>query len=153
MYIFDGQNRVIILEPGVVEFSVKDLYSRWKDWVMINDNAKFSNTFSLVGGEPINQTGTQVISPYFFLINNWKLRPQESNHLLTINGNFLTLDGTNPIISTIGDFQVFVRTVLSVNSTTTSLESVINTIKNDLEIINQGLKNSSLFIPHKNNLT
>ena len=88
---------------------------------MIGDNAKYPNAFNVIGGEPINTDGSQVISPYFFFINGWKLRPQEANHQLTINGNLLSLDGTNPTIATLGGYEVFVRTILSVNSTSTTI--------------------------------
>lgn len=150
MYTFDGQNRIISLDLGVVELEVIDMYSRWKEWVSIGENAKFSNAFSVIGGEPINTDGSQVISPYFFFINGWKLRPQEANHQLTINGNLLSLDGTQPTIPTLGGYEVFVRTILSVNSTSIStgvgsldLQPVID----NQNIINENVKKASILVP------
>lgn len=125
MYQFDGQNRIISLNLGVIDFEVIDLYSRWKEWVSSSDNGKYARAFTVVGGEPISTDGSQVISPYFFFDNSWKLRPQEADHQLTINGNLLTIDGTQPTIPTLGGFNVYVRTVLSVNSTTTSVSNTL----------------------------
>ncbi len=125
MYTFDGQNRIISLDLGTVDFEVGDLYSRWKDWVSVSDNAKYANAFNVIGGEPIDTYGSQVISPYFFFVNGWKLRPQEASHQLTINGNLLSLDGSQPTIATLGGFEVFIRTVLSVNSTTTTVSNTL----------------------------
>lgn len=122
MFEFDGINRIISLDLGVVDFEVIDLYSRWKEWVL-DENAKFPNAFSVVGGEPINSDGSQVISPYFFFINGWKLRPQEADHNLTIDGNLLSIDGRQPTIGTLGNHSVNVRTILSVNSTTTTVDT------------------------------
>lgn len=127
MYSFDGQNRIVSLDLGVVDFEVIDLYSRWKEWASTSDNAKYASAFRTVGGEPINTDGSQVVSPYFFFDNNWKLRPQENDHQLTINGNLLTVDGSQPTIPTLGGFDVYVRTVLSVNSTTTSVSTTLTT--------------------------
>lgn len=124
MYSFDGQNRIVSLDIGVLNFDVNDLYSRWKDWVLA-DNAEYANAFNTIGGEPISSDGSQVISPYFFFVNGWKIRPQEADHQLTITGNLLSLDGTQPTIQTLGDFDVYVRTILSVNSTTTSVSNTL----------------------------
>lgn len=125
MYTFDGENKLIILSEGVIEFDAKDLYSRWKEWCGSLDNAKYVQAFNAVGGEPVNPSGTQIISPYFFLINGWKIRPYEANHQLTINGNLLSLDGSNPVVKTLGNYNVFIRTLLSVNSTTTSVNGQV----------------------------
>lgn len=147
MYQFDGQNRIISLNLGVVDFEVSDMYSKWKEWASIGSNAKFANAFNVVGGEPINPEGTQVISPYFFFINGWKLRPQEAPHQLTINGNLLSLDGTQPTIPTIGGFEVFVRTLLSVNSTTTSVNTNLQTLIDNQNIINENVRKASILVP------
>jgi len=128
LYTFDGENRIISLDPGVTSFGVIDLYSKWKEWVIVADNAKYPKAFFTIGGEPINSDGSQVISPYFFLDNLWKVRPQETDHELVILGNLLTPDGAPPTVATIGGFSVYVRTVLSVNSTTTSIEGGAGTV-------------------------
>ncbi len=118
MISFDGPNRVVVIDFGVVEVSAIDIYSLWKQWVTQSDNAKYLQAFSAVGGEPINSSGSQSISPYFFFVNGWRLRPHEADHQLTINGNLLTDDGSQPTVPTIGNFQVFVRAVVSSNATT-----------------------------------
>lgn len=125
MFSYDGENKIITLTlplvDGEASFKAIDLYSDWKEWLLLGDNAKWLPAFSVTGGEPINPSGTQVISPYFFLINGWKIRPQEEEHLLVADGNLLTDNGANPFIKTLGDFNVLTRTILSVNSTTTTI--------------------------------
>lgn len=103
---FDGPNKLIILPTAVYTIDVKeDLYEPWKEWVLLNDNSKYLQAFSAVGGDPIG--GANIIFPYFFLINGWKIRPHEANHVLTVTGAVLTdVDGVSPFIPTIGAYNV-----------------------------------------------
>ena len=104
---FDGSNKRIIIENGITDVDFVDIYSDWKDWVLIGDNSKYLQAISVVGGDPI--TGIISLGSTFFLENDWKIRPDESNHFLTINGNVYARDGTNPIVSTLGTYQVTVE--------------------------------------------
>ena len=117
MFSFDGLNKLITLDFGIAEFEVQDMYSAWKEWVHISDNAKWLGAFISIGGESIG--GGQSISPYFQLINNWKIRTYEANHLLTVIGNLITEDDSNPFLPTLGNFNVSVRSVVTSNSLTT----------------------------------
>lgn len=107
---FIGETKVIQLTPGITEINVTDMYSRWKDWVQINDNAKFLPAFRVVGGEPT--IGSNRISPYYFLMNGWRLRPQEANHTLTIDGILIVDGGGDPYLSTIGTYNVRIKAVM-----------------------------------------
>ena len=49
---FDGENKRILVNEGVTDISVKsDIYSNWKEWMQVRENAKylpalfFHNTF------------------------------------------------------------------------------------------------------------
>ena len=64
---FDGVNRLIIAVSGTITLDTANIYSRWKEWVAIEDNSKFLNAFSVVGGDP-TVTG-QFMTSYFFLEN------------------------------------------------------------------------------------
>lgn len=108
-YIFDGPNKLIILTPGTVTFSVTDLYSRWKDWVATSDNSKYLTAIRSIGGDPIG--GGQNVSGFFFLntVDGWRIRPQEATHELKVVGNLYSEDPNIPIFTpTLGGFTVTV---------------------------------------------
>lgn len=106
-YTFDGPTRVISLTSGTVAADVRDLYSRWKDWVG-SGAAQWLPAFATVGGEPV---GTGVfITTYLFLTNGWRVRPQEAEHRLEVTGGvLLTDDGDDPILPTLGTYNVLVQ--------------------------------------------
>lgn len=48
---FDGVARTITVNPGVSNISVKeDIYSAWKEWVLLADNSAFLPAIRTVGG-------------------------------------------------------------------------------------------------------
>lgn len=104
---FDGASRIIteISTGGDNSLDAREIYSEWKEWVTLSDNAKFLPAFSVIGGEP---TGPgQNAGSFFFLTNGWRLRPAELNHALTISGNLLVEGGVgSPIVNTLGAFNV-----------------------------------------------
>ena len=102
---FDPANKRIILDTTYVE--AIELYSRWKEWVQLSDNAKYLPAFSTVGGEPLG--GSIFVSQYFFLLNGWRIRPMEANQTLIIEGNLSVLGGGNPVVPTLGTYQVLVQ--------------------------------------------
>lgn len=111
-YWFDGTAKVITLSPGTTSFSVVDLYSRWKEWVLTGDNAKFEPAMRAVGGDPVSDTKS--LGATYFMINGWRIRPQEANHRLQISGNLYTDPaGSSPILSTLGNYSVIVELSVS----------------------------------------
>jgi hypothetical protein len=109
-YSFNGASKIISLTPGTISLDVKDLYSRWKEWVNTADNSKFEPAFSVVGGEPVDIANGIFVTSYYFLSNGWKIRPQEANHKLRVfNGVLLTVEGTDPFISTLGNYNVMIQ--------------------------------------------
>jgi hypothetical protein len=116
---FDGTARIITVVNGVIELSAADVYSWWKEWVRESDNAKFLEAFSTTGGDPIS--GTVNISSYFFLTNGWRIRPDETDHTLTVNGNLYVEGGVGfPFITTIDPWTVLVTLQVSPQSQTVS---------------------------------
>ena len=120
---FDGVNKKIIVNDAITELDIQiDLYSDWKEWLKTEDNSKFLIAMRTVGGDPT--TGTKKVSPYFFLMNGWKIRPQEADHTLTITGNLFVDDpgtyGYNLTIPTIGNYTV------TINLSTTSDAIVVS---------------------------
>lgn len=118
---FDGPNKLIIATTGTTTLDVQDVYSRWKDWMLLSDNAKFLPAFSnSVGGEPLG--GGAVVGQYFFIQNGWRIRPQEADHTLNVVGNIVPLPDTADVFApTVGTFQVLTNTTFS--SLTQALET------------------------------
>lgn len=103
-YTFDGPNKLVILTSGTTSFTVGDLYSRWKDWVLLSDNSKYEEAMGAIGGDPL--PGGSFLGVTYFLENNWKIRPQEANHHLVVTGNLYDRAGGSPFVSTVGSYNV-----------------------------------------------
>lgn len=103
---FNGSTKVITLTSGTTELDVVDLYSRWKDWVTAG-NANFIPAFDAVGGNAIDVSSGTAIPLYAFLINGWRLRPQEASHVLNVTGGVLLVSGGgDPFLNPLGSFVV-----------------------------------------------
>jgi hypothetical protein len=104
---FDGPNKLVIVENGITSLDFDaDIYSAWKRWIQLSDNFKYLQAIRVVGGDPT--VGLNALGSTFFFMNNWKLRPYEGNHELSINGNFYGEGGYNPLQPTIGSYNVLV---------------------------------------------
>ena len=66
---FNGTTKVISLSTGTTSLSVHDLYSRWKDWVLLSDNSKYAPAFTVVGGDSIDESAGTSVPLYAFLEN------------------------------------------------------------------------------------
>lgn len=106
MFTFDGVNKLIILDSGTTSFAVTDLYSRWKEWVILSDNAKFLPAFSSsLGGNALG--GGAFLGQYYFIQNGWTVRPQEASHALTVTGNIFPIpESAETFTPTVGAFNV-----------------------------------------------
>ena len=103
--VFDGPNKLISLASD--SLSVIDLWSRWCDWSAVSDNSKYLPAFKQVGGDPIDLTAGTSIPIYCFMQNGWKIKPQESNHTLSVTGGVLLVEGGgDPFVNTTGSFVV-----------------------------------------------
>ena len=116
---FDGTAKLVIINTGITEVSSADIYSWWKEWVLISDNAKYLSAFRTTGGDPVSAQVS--ISAYFFLTNGWKIRSWEGNHTLTVDGNLFVDGGAEfPFVPTIGNWTVLVTLQVSPQSQTVS---------------------------------
>jgi hypothetical protein len=119
---FDGPNKLIIATPGTTTLNVaEDIYSAWKQWSVLSDNLKYAQALRVVGGDPT--VGANRISGYFFLMNGWKLRPQEANHTLTIDGILLVDGGGDPFVSTLGAYNVRINQITPLQAETIAIDS------------------------------
>lgn len=122
---FDGENRLIRVNDNVTFLDVKeDLYSAWKRWAKESDNLKYPAAFRSVGGDPL--PGEKSLGSTYFLNLPWRIKPFEGNHTLTINGNLYEEDGSSPVTTTNGSYNVQVIQQVSslVDSTVQQLEEI-----------------------------
>ena len=92
-YTFNGPDALIHLNT-TGSFSVLDLYSRWKDWLLISDNTKYYQAFRYVGGDPT--VGADSLGITYFLMNGWRIDPVNVDHRLQVDGNLFTNEGDSP---------------------------------------------------------
>jgi hypothetical protein len=119
-YSFNGVSRVITITNQTV-MSVRDVYSRWADWMAQSDNAKYLPAFNPVGGQAIDAANGTSIPIYAFLQNGWKIKPQESNHTLSVNDGVLLVDGGgDPFVNPTGSFVVRINYQQPVQAITVS---------------------------------
>lgn len=89
---FDGENRLIIINDGITSIDVQtDIYSNWKEWISLEENTKYTQALSTVGGEPT--VAGQRLDVTYFLINGWKIKPYSGTYNLNIVGNIFDIDG------------------------------------------------------------
>lgn len=120
-YSIDGITKVISLTSGTTEMSVRDLWSRWVDWYLTNDNSKFLPAFTNVGGNDIDTVAGTSIPIYVFMQNGWKIKPQEANHTLVVNDGILLVEGGgDPFNNTSGSYIVRINYQQPVQAITVS---------------------------------
>jgi len=119
--LFNGPAREIAVISGTVELDAQiDLYSDWKEWVKDGDNSKYLPAFRTTAGDDIG--GGKAISPYFFIINNWVIRPADADHTLLIAGNLYSDPAANDIVvPATGAFTVNVVLERAVDAITTTV--------------------------------
>lgn len=70
--VFDGVNRLIYVSFGTTTLDIKtDVYSDWKEWTQIYDNAKYLAAIRTIGGDSLGNN--TYAGDIYFLINGWKL--------------------------------------------------------------------------------
>lgn len=114
---FDPTTRIIQVDQapvdGVVNLDVKvDLYSDGKeDWVSEANLITYPYPIRSVGGDPL--PGDKALGATFFLDSTWKIRPYEGSHVLNVNGNLYSEDGTSPFTPTVGSYNVTIISAVS----------------------------------------
>jgi hypothetical protein len=82
---FDGASKRIVLDGGLT-VSIRDIYSRWVDWLSVSDNSKYLPAFQTIADPP-------TVPLYATLLNGWLVRPLAGSYILTVNDGFLYVDG------------------------------------------------------------
>jgi len=111
-YTIDPANKRIVLDSTSV--TAKSIYVAWVNWVALSDNSKYLPAFRTAGGDDLG--GGLFIPPYYFLLNGWRIRPTEANQTLVIDGNLFVDGGGDPIVPTLGVFNVLVKSVVPVQA-------------------------------------
>lgn len=89
---FDGINRWILINDGVTDINVQtEIYSDWKEWVLLEDHLKYFPPLNTVGGEPT--IGAERLDVTYFLINGWKIKPYPGSYTLNLIGNIFDVNG------------------------------------------------------------
>lgn len=95
---FDGVNKLITIGPNTNLINVKkDIYSDWKEWVMLYNNAAFQPAVRVSGGDPIG--GGAFTGDVYFLINGWQIL---IDHSCTIDGVVYSDDYPSPFVQVTG---------------------------------------------------
>lgn len=106
-FTFDGDNLLIIAQDATDIDVQVDLYSDWKEWLKLSDNAKYPPAFDTDGGR--NTSPTELTGRNFFLRNDlgWRVRPHESDYEPRVIGNLFKADVTlDAVVPTLGGFTV-----------------------------------------------
>lgn len=99
-YTFSGTAKTITLSSGTVTLDLVDLHSRWKDWVAAG-NAGYPIAFRAVGGD------IPAIPLYLFLLDGWRVVPQQADHTLTVTAGIFEVDGGgDPFIDPAGSYKI-----------------------------------------------
>lgn len=123
-----GENKIITITDsnGDVTVTTKEIYSKWKEWVL--SNPQWVLAFRTFGNDPL---GSNLFAGDYYFLNNssgWRIKPEEKNHTLTISGNLFGEDQNLPIfVSTIGNYNVAIRQGFSSLAQTVSSSSSITT--------------------------
>lgn len=127
-FTFNGTTEIITPTDapvsGVIDIDVQDLYSRWVDWMLTSDNSKYQQAMRAVGGDPL--PGSKQLGLTYFLMNGWKIKPYEADHIFNLNGNLYSEDGTSPFTPTTGSYNVTIISSVSnlVDSTVQQLPEI-----------------------------
>lgn len=91
---FDGPNKLITVNPGEAIVNVKDdIYSSWKEWVMLEDYSKYDAALRTIGGDSVG--GGLYAGDMYFTINGWRI---VINEAVTINGIIYSDDYSTPFV-------------------------------------------------------
>jgi len=110
---FDGANKRIILSSSST--SASEIWTEWVKWLDLDTtNTKWLPALKQVGGDDLGSG--LLIPPYMFLLNGWRIRPMESSHLLVITGNIFVDGGGQPVVNTLGAYNVSVQYTVPVQA-------------------------------------
>jgi len=136
--VFDGPNLYVKI-PSIGSFDVQEnLYSAWKEWLSLGDNAKFPPAFDTTGGDAVG--GGQEIAPYFFCRNDlgWRIKMPEEDGEINLVGNLFPRDPNILLFEQTSGYDAFLRLEVSTRAVLIGIESneqLLNKIKANTDLI------------------
>lgn len=128
---FDGVLKLITVGDSTNNLSIKtDVYSAWKEWAMLRDNAKYLPAIRASGGDPIG--GGEFTGDVYFLINGWRIL---IDHSCGIEGviysdnypsPFIQVDGTQIVTNKVSSLVSVIAPTVNVNGITVPTVSEIS---------------------------
>lgn len=111
---FDYSGKIHVLDPtvssgGQVDMSLPQLYSNWKDDILLSNHFIYDLAYEVVGGQ--DTFGVQSITLFFFQQNGWKMRPKEINHTGSLTDGVIVAESGGPIVPTTGSYNAFIEYV------------------------------------------
>lgn len=89
-----------------------DVYSDGKeDWQLTASLGGMKFPVRPIGGDPISNQVS--LGATFFLDFGWRIAPYEADHDFLIEGNVYTAEGDNPVLNTVGSYNVRTELVRS----------------------------------------
>ena len=127
---FNGITKRVVIDPPTVNVSVKnDIYSAWKEWILLADNAKYQQAFRTIGGDPVG--GGQFAGDIYFLMNNWQI---ELNTIIKVTGTLFHDNGIEPfIVNAGGGVTATVSSLAYAYNTSGSVAPTVLEIRNELD--------------------
>lgn len=123
---------------------VRNIYSAWKNWLLLDNNLRYIQAFRVVGGDPTLAGQTSPV--YYFLTNGWRI--VIDGITVTFSYNLYTDEGENPIITLNGATALLNNSDVGIVQSNAGETLAYQNILNALTIINNGIKKASKFIPH-----
>lgn len=146
-FSFNGSLKKIYI-TNVTNVNSKELYSSWKNWILIDDNLQYLQAFRTIGGEPT--IAGQYTPVYYFLTNGWKVVIDGSGVNVAFSYNLYTEDGSSPVIALNGATAILNNS--DIGLMTAGGEVSYTSILNALNVLNNGIKKASKLIPHTQNI-
>ena len=145
-YTFDCVNKIIQLNSSAA-LDMIDLYSRWKDEVLSSISECIQPL--RVVKEPL--AGSSFIGPYYFIMNNWQIRPYDIPHELVVVGTVVQdssssldpfkLDNLTSVVSIVRQVAVDVQVIETGGSSLTAEQSTqLMSLPNKTEIAQEVIK-------------
>lgn len=109
---------------GDTSYSWQEIQSEWKDWILEDPLVRgaYEPAFTTLGGEERGGGAPRLGTTYF--LQNWKFRPAEYSHHVTLIGNIVTVPaGERPWVRTLGAYTVGVQLESSANVYTQTVGS------------------------------
>lgn len=107
-FTLDFDNRLFIAKAGVTAVDVQvDMYSDWKEGILANNSGGEAEAMLAEGGAVIDPLTDERTGTTYFLLNGYKIRPDEADHTLVVTGNLLPgIPGEPLVVPTVGNFTV-----------------------------------------------